>query len=216
MRRQPTPEELQARRELIIAFALNTFRQKGFRVVTMDDISQPLKMSKRTLYQLFAEKEDLIIACLEQQVRSDQEQLSARVKSSNNVLEALLYELESHIERLHGCSMAFFTDIEYYPKVQRHMEGLHQEQIAMYHTYMEQGVAQGLFRQELNIDFALRMLWAQNMQLCTNKVMRTIQPSEFLINVCGIFLRGCATFEGIALIDRFLAHYVQQGTARKT
>lgn len=48
----------------IVETALQMFNERGCRGVTMDDIAQALHMSKRTLYETFANKEELLTECL--------------------------------------------------------------------------------------------------------------------------------------------------------
>lgn len=51
-------------REKIVETALQMFNTRGCRGVTMDDIAQAMHMSKRTLYETFANKEELLAECL--------------------------------------------------------------------------------------------------------------------------------------------------------
>ena len=53
------------RRELkskIIEYAMNEFRQRGIKAVKMDEISRGLHVSKRTVYEIFGDKEELLLA----------------------------------------------------------------------------------------------------------------------------------------------------------
>ena len=53
-----------SRRELrkrIIETAMGLFSKQGIRSVTMDDIAATFGISKRTLYEVFADKESLLI-----------------------------------------------------------------------------------------------------------------------------------------------------------
>ena len=47
-------------RTKILKCAMMNFRQKGIRAVKMDDIACQLSISKRTLYEIFIKKEDLL------------------------------------------------------------------------------------------------------------------------------------------------------------
>lgn len=51
-------------REKIVDTALQMFNSRGCKGVTMDDIAQELHISKRTLYETFANKEELLAECL--------------------------------------------------------------------------------------------------------------------------------------------------------
>ena len=50
----------QGLRVKILTTAMADFRQRGIRGVTMDDVATELGISKRTLYEIFDKKEDLL------------------------------------------------------------------------------------------------------------------------------------------------------------
>ena len=47
-------------REVILNTAMKAFAEKGIRAVKMDDIAESLTISKRTMYELYATKEELL------------------------------------------------------------------------------------------------------------------------------------------------------------
>ena len=51
-------------REKIIDAAVTLFEKKGIKGVTMDDIASSFGISKRTLYEVFTDKETLLIECV--------------------------------------------------------------------------------------------------------------------------------------------------------
>lgn len=51
-------------KDRIIRQALKSFADHGIKSVRMDDIANSLKISKRTLYEIFADKETLLTECL--------------------------------------------------------------------------------------------------------------------------------------------------------
>lgn len=51
-------------RERIILTSLEEFRKNGIKSITMDDIAALLKISKRTLYEIFQDKETLLKECI--------------------------------------------------------------------------------------------------------------------------------------------------------
>ena len=52
-------------RKRIVETAAQLFNSRGIRGVTMDDIAASLRISKRTLYETFANKEELLAECLQ-------------------------------------------------------------------------------------------------------------------------------------------------------
>ena len=61
------------RKEDVIRTTWQLITRHGIRAVRVDEIAQCLGMSKRTLYELFPDKTNLIAACLEQTSRQQKE-----------------------------------------------------------------------------------------------------------------------------------------------
>lgn len=61
----------QYRQELkdrIISYAMPEFYKRGVKAVKMDEISQGLHVSKRTVYEIFGDKEELLLAGMMRQL----------------------------------------------------------------------------------------------------------------------------------------------------
>ena len=76
-------------RHKVIRQANQLFRAQGIRDVTMDDISKSLRISKRTLYQLFNGKEGLVLACVKQGVANDGARRAEIERHTDDALEIL-------------------------------------------------------------------------------------------------------------------------------
>ena len=77
-------------RERIIMTATEAFTLKGIKCITMDDIAAALGISKRTLYEVFADKESLLKECILHKQAERDKYLQAIYEQSNNVLEVIL------------------------------------------------------------------------------------------------------------------------------
>ena len=53
-------------RDRILVASMDEFRKLGIRQVKMDDIANKLAISKRTLYEIYANKEKLLLECIKQ------------------------------------------------------------------------------------------------------------------------------------------------------
>ena len=79
--------ELQQR---IIKQATRMFFCNGIKSVTMDMIASQLGISKRTLYENFKEKNELLLACLENQEMEKRARLEVYLTNRKNVIDLLL------------------------------------------------------------------------------------------------------------------------------
>ena len=104
-------------RNKIIRTASQAFRSNGIKCITMDEIAASLSMSKRTLYEIFEDKETLLREC----ILADHDELIAFIgevmKEAKNVLEVILVCYKKNIERFHETNKQFFEDIKKYPRV---------------------------------------------------------------------------------------------------
>jgi len=64
-------------RERIISYAREHFMHEGFSKVTLDEIATELGMSKKTLYKYFEDKEDLLRAGIEENLRNIAREIDA-------------------------------------------------------------------------------------------------------------------------------------------
>lgn len=194
-------------RERIIDLAIREFRAKGIKTVTMDDIAHGLVMSKRTLYQVFSEKEELLMACALKQQRDGEEQLEAVMEQAENVLEVILCALELKMNELRDITQTYFQDIKKYPRVVEYFRQVQQATHEQAIGFFERGKKEGVFREEVNFNIvtdAMNLIIEKKFQL---EEFKTVRPIEVFKNTSLIILRGCATAKGVAMFDRFWEKY---------
>lgn len=198
------PEGTPIRR--VINHAMDEFFSKGVKTVTMDDIAKGLQMSKRTLYQLFADKEQLIIACLEVLAEQEHELVRRLIKEEYNVLEIILRVVEYRMHRIEKISPKYIIDIARYQAVKEYIQIVRTEAITRSEEIFKTGVKQGLFRDDVNVNLLLNHMLYNDENLTAN-LLNEFSLTDCFINI-GIFhLRGCCTPKGIELIDQFIEHY---------
>lgn len=109
-------------KERIIATATEAFTTKGIKSITMDDIAAALGISKRTLYEVFVNKESLLKDCILTVQAERDRYLQEVYEQSHNVLEVILAVFQKSIEMFHKTNKRFFEDIKKYPKVYNMMK----------------------------------------------------------------------------------------------
>ena len=190
-------------REQIIMVAAEMFHQQGIRSVTMDSIAHRLVMSKRTLYQVFADKESLLLACIIQHEEEVLEQLEQVYEQTKNVLEFLLLVFSLKLKELDEINPQFFDDLKKYPKVIEHIKQHKKDQENKSTDFLKQGVEQGVFRKEINFDIVARQLSSCFDDVVENGLVNEYAKSEVFMNTIIPYIRGCATKVGIDMIDNY-------------
>lgn len=101
-------------RERIITAATEAFTSQGIKSITMDDIAAALGISKRTLYEVFSDKESLLKECILKAQAERDKYLQEVFEQSHNVLEVILAVFQKSIEMFHQTNKRFFEDIKKY------------------------------------------------------------------------------------------------------
>lgn len=206
---QPTHTEHHISRR-VIDYAAQQFFAKGLRQVTMDDIAKGLQMSKRTLYQLFADKEQLIIECFTMYAEQERELTSLLKNLKHNVLEIVLTILEERLKRMKRISKQFFNDLSRYDSVVAYVKSVREESIDRAVTFLALGVEQGLFRSDVNFALIMHSMMEKSSSFILEDKFYETSLQEYFINIGLFHLRGCCTEEGIKLIDEFLNNYLTE------
>ena len=79
-----------SQKEYIIERTSQMFVASGIKAVRMDDIAQTLGVSKRTLYEMFGDKEELLYLCMTHFLEQQRANVNLTSKDSSTVLENIL------------------------------------------------------------------------------------------------------------------------------
>lgn len=200
-----TKEQL-ALRQLVIDTADMAFRHKGIKKVTMDEVSKNLRMSKRTLYQFFRDKEELVMACVKSNMDNEHkfaEQIAAR---ASNVLEIMLGVTAYRINDFSSASDNYLREIQLFPNVAQYFKQRRSQVDEEFIHLLQIGVDQGLFRSDINYAVVVHAL-----ALLTDNVLHRAESlehytiEEFIKNFVVVLFRGCVTDKGREVIDNFKA-----------
>ena len=108
-------EELKGR---ILRVSIEAFAKDGIKPVTMDKIASSLCISKRTLYEVYEDKEALLEDCFRFLKSEKQARLKSMYENCDNVL-TFLYELyKMHMNEIQTVNPRLYDDIVKYPKLQ--------------------------------------------------------------------------------------------------
>lgn len=197
----PQHEELKTR---IMEVAIKAFHSKGIKDVTMDDVARLMKMSKRTLYQVFADKEELLLACVQAHDAKETVRMDEIHQHADNVLDFLLRIFVLKLQELDGIKPRFFVEITKYPKVMEFFDRNKEERENEAVKFLEQGIEQGYFIETVNFRIIYRHLTSLMPFIVENELWKEFTKAEVFVNTVLPIFRGVATKKGIEIIDHFL------------
>ena len=176
----------------------------------MTDIAQELGISKRTLYEVFRDKEELLEKCLDFHYNKTDKELERLTVHSENVIDTLIRLYAKNFHQVLSVSKSLVNDLKkYHGHLYRKNEERHKKGMYNFIPLLEKGVEQGLIRKDINFEI---MLWLLKIQF--NAVIdETSFPSgkysinQFVQTIIQNFLRGIATPLGNERIDQLMEHY---------
>lgn len=195
-------------KERIIKEAGTLFYQFGIKGVSMDDLSSALSISKRTIYENFKDKEDILQTFLENKRDERNSIIIELINNSNNIIEVFLQIIEFHKNK-ELPTIKFYEDIyKYYPRIYKLIqEDMEQNKIYMT-EFLQKGVDDGYIRKNLNIDVAAFLVEESNYTYIRASYLEKPPFSfqELFQTMMINFIRGISTNKGIKIIDEYLAN----------
>ncbi|WP_430614079.1 TetR/AcrR family transcriptional regulator [Flavobacterium sp. JP2137] len=189
----------------ILAKAMQLFLNLGFKSVTMDDIASEMGISKKTIYQYYTSKPDLIKATVDYFNDEINEKVCLVTTLDLNAVDELMLA-HSKIEELFFIknSSPLYQLIKYYPKIATDIKTRQLQRFEHLITQnIVKGVAEGLFRADIDVRFIARLFFAGCVYLDDEDFFPNDSFSYILIQKIHLELhiRSIATPKGIALLE---------------
>jgi TetR/AcrR family transcriptional regulator, cholesterol catabolism regulator len=192
-------------RDKIVEGASVLFRTYGIKAVTMDMLAGHMGISKRTIYENFTDKDELLTGVLRMMVDRQKELTQRIIDESENAIIAIFRILEINRNHFQDMSPAFRADIkrfhnEYLMKISDKCE------MPDYRNNLQvivKGVGDGLFRTDINPDLVNRCLYSLGKSTMDNELfpMELFTMRDIMKNIFISYLRGISTTKGNNLID---------------
>jgi AcrR family transcriptional regulator len=196
-------------KERIIEGAAGLFRLYGIKSVTMDSIAAHLGMSKRTIYENFSDKDDLLIGVLNW-MNDKQKDFLKKILKESNPIEAIFRLLEMNRDHFQSMSPAFQADLKRFfvsidskkcemPDYRNHQE------------IIEKGVNEKLFRDDINTDLANRCLYFLGRSVMDDELypFDLFNRNDVIRNTFINYLKGISTPSGLDLINKLEANFIR-------
>lgn len=184
------------------------FRAYGIKYVTMDMLAAKLGISKRTIYEVFNNKEELLAGVLKYMSEKQAGVMAMIMSETGNMIEAVLRMLELMRDHFKSMSPAFHMDMKRYGTKLVSMMGKLEELPfgRINREILKKGISEGVFRDDIEIEIINKsMLEVARMAFDGSVFPPGSYPDREIINNLFInYLRGISTPKGIALIELHL------------
>jgi len=204
-------------RNQIVETALELFVTKGIKEVKMDDIASLLSVSKRTIYELFTDKEQLVLEAVKLQHEKMREEAKTIIRHTEGILGIILALYSLYFNKLKNINKKFFLELEKYPNICRRNKDREAKNNKKFVAWMEMGRKQGLFREDANFEILsfilqrnLKTIFRVNMQNDDNNELSKYTTEELGRSLILFYLRGISTAKGQEIIEEHIKRNEKQ------
>lgn len=191
-------------RTKILTTAMAGFLRCGIRALKMDDVATELGISKRTIYEIFGNKEVLLFEAMKHYYGERSQKLQTKVLYCQNVMEIILVIYRMKVEEFQQTNPNFYADLEKYPQVLEFLEGENQKNRVKYLRFIDRGIQEGFFRSDVNYELSTRFFNSLGNYIMQNKLYMQYSMEDIFKNLIFVTVRGMCTERGVKTLDTFL------------
>lgn len=193
-------------KDRILQTAQELFFKYGIRSISMDDIAKHLSISKKTIYQFYKDKDEVVHTLMQEKFKKDSKHFENIHKISENVIEEM-FNVMKHIGKTIGeINPSMFYDLQkHHSHTWNLFKDFREEHIVkMVEGMLLRGMKQGYIRTDINPKIIARMRMAQ-VDIGFNPEI--FPPDKFkLVDVqlamLEHFLYGICTLKGHKLVNK--------------
>lgn len=198
----------------ILTSAVELFRQYGMKAITMDDIARRAGISKKTLYQHFANKNEVVNESVQWYKDQVCEMCTMQMADSENAIEAMVKML-AFMDNMNKemNPMLLFELQRYFPEAfKTFREQLELRDVGMLRDNIQRGIEEGLFRPEINADLMARYRLESSLMILQPNLL--VNNRNELISVAleigEHFMYGIMTQKGVKLYHKYKDKHIKQ------
>ena len=198
----------------ILTSSAELFSQYGFKTITMDDIARRAGISKKTLYQHFANKQEVVNESVMWYQNHMAESCQMQIKDAMDAIDAMVQMIafmdETH-KRINP--MALFEMQRFFPEAYNTFrEQLSIRDVAMIRENIEQGMKEGIYREGLNADLLARYRVESSLLILQPNLLVNDRSDlmSVALEVAEHFMYGIMNAKGEALYQKYKTKYLKQ------
>ena len=195
----------------IIETVARLYQQYGIRSVTMDDVARELGMSKKTLYNYVANKDDLVKHYIEHVTWQRRCNVDYIKEQNLNAIEELFEVNEHVVDMLKNYNPSTEYDLKkYYPHHYHRLREIRRNNMFQaVKENMQKGKSEGLYREEMDEDILARVHVSRIENSFANEMFDVTELTSwrFIREMMIYHVRGIANERGVEFFYRKLKEF---------
>lgn len=194
-------------KERILTKAADLFMRYGIRSITMDEIAAQLGISKKTIYQFFTDKDDMVSAVIDQEIRKNEDDCNQFRQDAKDAVHQVFLALESIEEMLKYTNPLMVYDLEkHHPRAYKKLkEYKYQFLYRMIMDNLQWGIDEKIYRADIHKDIVAKNRIESAFLVFNPDVFphSRYKISEVNFELAMIFLHGVVSSNGKELIEKY-------------
>jgi len=182
--------------------------QYGIRSVSMDDIASNLGMSKKTIYQYFKDKDELVEAVVDGVIDTNQCICNDDREKADNAVHEIFLVMDMMVEMFKAMNPSILFDMQkYHPSAFRKFQVHRNEYLYnVCRQNLERGIAEELYRPEINVDILARYRVETMLTAFNPEFQRSVKQSLLKIEeeIIMHYLFGLVSIKGYKLTLKYM------------
>ena len=191
-------------KDRIMKSASEMFFEHGIRQVRMDDIAHNLGISKRTLYEIYDNKEQLLLDVVKYNNDEHVKKMADFARKGTNTVEILAEFYRLQMKRVSAFYLCFFDVLHGYDKVLDYLRGEKDKNMRKHREFIDKAIQEGYFVDNLDYNIIDVMLTCIRDHVFTSKTLKQYSQPAIFRTVIMVFLRGICTQKGIRQLDALM------------
>jgi len=194
-------------KDRILQASEELFLKYGIKSITMDEIARHLAISKKTIYQYYQDKDEIVYLVTQGRLGKDQEDMCEVFSASVNAIDEMMRVSEHLRIRMASTNPSLLFDLQkFHPQAWKiylnHKRHFILERIC---DNLERGIREGLYRSDIRIDILSRMR-IEHVQMGFDTSLFPLEQFNFIdvqTQLLDVFLRGIVTEKGLHFLQQY-------------
>jgi len=183
------------------------FMQYGLKSVSMDDIASKMGISKKTIYQFYADKEALVAQVVRQITSDNQLQCDNDIYNSENAIHEIILAMDQMSKLFETMNPSILFDLQkYYPQAFKFFQAHKNDYVyGKIKQNITRGIKEGLYRSDLNLEIVSRYR-VESIVIAFNPEFQSSVKSSLVSiaqELSTFFLYGVVNEKGYKLINKY-------------
>lgn len=199
--------------EKIIQASHDLFMRFSIKSITMDDISKDLSISKKTIYQYFKNKNDLVLKVTKGHLDEEKHEIQTIKDNTSNAIETLIEESMCLRRNMTDMNPSLLYDLKKYHHQAwaLYLESKEKVYIRSLMETLEKGISEGYFRTDIDPEI-LAVLRVEQIEMSLENLIYPRSRFEFKdvqTQLFDHFLNGLVSEKGRKLLKNYTTDHVE-------